>query len=114
MIVLAHDGAGRLELGGRYELDLPKNQEKEKEVEDAVEKRNKAKTFDKVVDFNEDDDTEVGVATTTSTTTTFTSTTTTTTSATTPVAPRWKYYKRLRVLPRKAVRKVKIRMRYDE
>lgn len=61
MVVLGHDGAGRLELEGRYELEL-------------TEKEN----------------------------------------GSSPHVVGYKFHKRLRVLPQRSIRKVKIRMRFGD
>jgi len=69
MVVLGHDGAGRLELTGRYELELA-------EKESGAANRHKVASKPRIAGY--------------------------------------KFHKQLRVLPPKSVRKVKIRMSFDE
>jgi hypothetical protein len=84
MIVLEHDGAGRLQLAGRYELESTPVQSNLKNGSSdtkpiPIEVTN---GIDKI--------------------------------KTKPSAGLYKYHKRLRVLPRRMVREVKIRMNYDD
>ena len=81
MVVLAHDGAGRLELAGRYELDTTTNPQNMNNL--AIPSDDIGPT--PIIDPPE-----------------------------TSAAGTYKYHKRLRVLPRRNVRQVKVRLSYDE
>lgn len=82
MVVLGHNGAGRLELAGRYELVL-NDQQQQQQQEDQTKTQTAAAAV-----HHENGSGRVVVG--------------------------YKFHKRLRVLPPKVIRKVKIRLYADE
>jgi hypothetical protein len=100
MIVLEHDGAGRLELAGRYELESVPTQSHGNDQQKST--NNKQNNSD-------------SRSTTLSESTTTQANSIKTKEKDIKHSPgSYRYHKRLRVLPRRMVREAKIRMSYDD